>query len=274
MCILFFHIDGNPGPDGYKLILASNRDEFYARPTAKAHAWKNTPWIFGGFDLEPGKEGGTWLGLSAKDGILKFGALLNLTGEARSADFLGRGSIVTNYLTGEKTNSEYCQELLDSHDKYSAFNFLSAELNKSNSSTLFFSNILPTVISYEEKRPHGFGNSLPSKPLQKVIEGELKFSQIINDVKNLTKDEIKSKCLELLKIKEKHWPDEELKRRAPKWGEYLSSVFVNVPNAGYGTRTHTVIIVDANNKVDIYEETMTSTDPEGEWDHTHIKANF
>lgn len=42
-----------------------------------------------GFDLQPGKEGGTWLGLSAKEGILKFGALLNLTGEAHSPDLLG-----------------------------------------------------------------------------------------------------------------------------------------------------------------------------------------
>lgn len=89
MCILFFHIDADPGSNGYKLILASNRDEYYARPTAKAHAWEDTPWIFGGYDMQPGKEGGTWLGLSAKDGVLKFGALLNLTGEEHSADFLG-----------------------------------------------------------------------------------------------------------------------------------------------------------------------------------------
>lgn len=105
MCILFFHIDASPDSNGYKLILASNRDEFYARPTAKAHAWEDNPWIFGGlfenfqdflwcflfpgYDLQPGKEGGTWLGLSAKDGVLKFGAILNITGEAHSADFLG-----------------------------------------------------------------------------------------------------------------------------------------------------------------------------------------
>lgn len=90
----------------------------------------------------------------------------------------------------------------------------------------------------------------------------------------LTKDEIKAKCIELLKMKGKHWPDEELKRRAPKWGEYLSSIFVNVPKADYGTRTHTVIIVDANNKVDIFEETMTTFDPSGDWKHTHIEASF
>lgn len=48
-----------------------------------------------GYDLQPGKEGGTWLGLSAKDGVLKFGALLNITGETYSPDFLGEFFTVT-----------------------------------------------------------------------------------------------------------------------------------------------------------------------------------
>lgn len=106
------------------------------------------------------------------------------------------------------------------------------------------------------------------------MEGEERFTQIMNNLKGLTKEQIKTKCMDLLKTKEKHWPDEELKRRAPNWGEYLSSVFVNVPNAGYGTRTHTVIIVDENNKMDLYEETMATNDPFGEWEHTHIETSF
>lgn len=31
MCILFVHTDPEPPRDGYRLIIASNRDEFYTR---------------------------------------------------------------------------------------------------------------------------------------------------------------------------------------------------------------------------------------------------
>ena len=54
----------------------------------------------------------------------------------------------------------------------------------------------------------------------------------------------------------RHWPDEELKRRAPIYGEHLSSIHVKIPEAGYGTRTHTIILIDSTNKMDYYEETL------------------
>lgn len=39
-------------------------------------------------------------------------------------------------------------------------------------------------------------------------------------------------------------------------------------------RTHTVILVNANNEVDFYEETMPSLNPNEEWIHTHIQSKF
>ena len=44
-------------PD-YPLVVAANRDEFYARPTAQLSRWPDAPEIMGGLDLEAG---GTWL---------------------------------------------------------------------------------------------------------------------------------------------------------------------------------------------------------------------
>lgn len=48
MCILFFISNGNPNPGAYKLILASNRDEYYARPALPAAAWKENEFVYGG----------------------------------------------------------------------------------------------------------------------------------------------------------------------------------------------------------------------------------
>lgn len=48
MCILFTFANGNPENGGYKLIVASNRDEFYSRPAAPAAAWDENPFVYGG----------------------------------------------------------------------------------------------------------------------------------------------------------------------------------------------------------------------------------
>ncbi len=58
MCLIFFALHQHPT---YKLIVAANRDEFYARKTAPAHFWEDHPDIVGGRDLEAS---GTWMAMN------------------------------------------------------------------------------------------------------------------------------------------------------------------------------------------------------------------
>ena len=51
MCIVFLHINPNPRPETYRVILIMNRDEFYSRPTSPA-SWINLRWYF----LSPKKQ--------------------------------------------------------------------------------------------------------------------------------------------------------------------------------------------------------------------------
>lgn len=48
MCILFLTTNGNAKVGEYKLIVASNRDEFFNRPAKAATAWPNHKNVFGG----------------------------------------------------------------------------------------------------------------------------------------------------------------------------------------------------------------------------------
>lgn len=48
MCILFVYAGEQPSEHSYKLILAVNRDEMYARPTLTAGFWDTTPNVLGG----------------------------------------------------------------------------------------------------------------------------------------------------------------------------------------------------------------------------------
>ena len=58
MCLILFANQTHPE---YPLVIAANRDEAYARPTAPAAFWEDDPRICGGRDLE---QGGTWLGVT------------------------------------------------------------------------------------------------------------------------------------------------------------------------------------------------------------------
>ena len=48
MCIAFLAISENPQEDGYKVIIAMNRDEYFNRPTKPAQLYKGKPDIIAG----------------------------------------------------------------------------------------------------------------------------------------------------------------------------------------------------------------------------------
>lgn len=81
-----------------------------------------------GQDLEAGREGGTWLAISAKGGVIRFGALLNVTGEISHHGAKARGSLVSDYVTGHISNEEYCQNLVNTSEQYNSFNLITIEL--------------------------------------------------------------------------------------------------------------------------------------------------
>jgi uncharacterized protein with NRDE domain len=50
MCILFAHScrSSSAARNGYSLIIANNRDEFFNRPTKEAHFWDTCNDVIGG----------------------------------------------------------------------------------------------------------------------------------------------------------------------------------------------------------------------------------
>ncbi|XP_037724269.1 transport and Golgi organization protein 2 isoform X2 [Drosophila subpulchrella] len=279
MCVIFFCADSNPQVGGYKLILASNRDEFFARATQSAAKWANAEHVYGGIDLEPGREGGTWLAIGHSAGFFKVGALLNLTGEPKPRDAVGRGMIVADFVTQadeEHSIQNYNQTLLKDCTKYSAFNFVSIEIGSSSlpARVELLSNVPPTLEEFRNGECYGFGNSLPHTPFEKVRHGQQEFEAIVKEHGGSSVQTLSAHLMQLLRNKHKFWPDAELKRRAPNWGEGLSALNVHIEDHAYGSRTHTVILVDSHNKMHFIEETMASVDPQGEWSRTHIEKDF
>src|SRR3954468_2201276 len=115
MCLILFAQGVHPD---YPLVLAANRDESYARPTASAAFWTDYPRIYGGRDLQ---QGGTWLGITREG---RFAAVTNYRGGA-GADFMrSRGELVLNYLRGKEGPAEYLDRINLAADLYNGFNLL------------------------------------------------------------------------------------------------------------------------------------------------------
>jgi uncharacterized protein with NRDE domain len=94
MCLIAFAIGAHPH---CPLLVASNRDEYFDRPTAALHAWvpaSGAPTIWGGRDLS---DGGTWLGFADGGRVAMLTNVRQATGAAGSRS---RGELTMRWLGG------------------------------------------------------------------------------------------------------------------------------------------------------------------------------
>ena len=103
-------------PD-YALIVAANRDEFHARPTARAAWWPDG--IFAGRDLNAG---GTWFGVTRAG---RFALLTNYRdGRARDPAARSRGELVVGALTANAPARDVLADTLAAGTRYQGFNLV------------------------------------------------------------------------------------------------------------------------------------------------------
>jgi uncharacterized protein with NRDE domain len=114
MCLIAFAWQTHPC---WRLLLAGNRDEFHARPSAPLARWDDAP-IIAGRDLEAG---GIWLGVA--DGV-RCCVVTNVRDPRDPQLGVSRGLLATDYLNGSAGASVHAQELLRSAATYRPFNLL------------------------------------------------------------------------------------------------------------------------------------------------------
>lgn len=272
MCILFMYNGNNDSRSDYSLILASNRDEYYDRPSQNMGPWMEDPNVFGGRDLEV-DEGGTWLAFSPLR--KKMGVLLNLP-SPKKPDAKSRGKIVADFVKNDKPIKTYVEQMKSYAHNCNEFVFVSVE----------FKNSLPLISTYNNANDQlvthrdpfmGFSNNLPEKPLKKVEAGRNKLQQIVSTFNKVcTQDELIDRLIDLLKWEESHLPDHQLETRQPNLYKELSSVFVRVPQGRYGTRTHTIVLVTKSGHMNVIEMTLVSPiDPENpKWTKTEYQFDM
>jgi uncharacterized protein with NRDE domain len=133
------------------LIVAANRDEFHARPTAPAAFWEDHPALLAGRDLEAR---GTWMGVSRGR---KFAAVTNYRGAKEPRAVESRGALVSRFLSNGSRPGEYIESLKAS--LYSGFNLLA-----SDGEELWWMSNRGGEPTRLEPGIHGLGNTLLDAP--------------------------------------------------------------------------------------------------------------
>ncbi len=239
MCLILFSYRSHPV---YPIIIAANRDEFYARPTSPASFWKDAPDLLAGRDL---KDGGTWLGITRSGRVA---AITNYRDPGTfKPDAPSRGGLVSSFLLGDESPEEYLLKVNHNIERYNGFNLILGAGGK------FFS-FASTTGAFCELKPgmHGLSNHLLDTPWPKVERGKRLLAIETSDYRDPCSDRI-------FDIMADGWRPED--RDLPKtgvtleWERKLSSIFIGSDD--YGTRSSTIILMNFKGEVSFIERTFS-----------------
>ncbi|XP_012309629.2 transport and Golgi organization protein 2 homolog isoform X8 [Aotus nancymaae] len=244
-----------------RLILAANRDEFYSRPSKLADFWGNNNEILSGLDMEEGKEGGTWLGISTRG---KLAALTNYLQPQLDQQARGRGELVTHFLTTDVDSLSYLKKVSVEGHLYNGFNLIAADLSTAKGDVIcYYGNRGepdPIVLT---PGTYGLSNALLETPWRKLCFGKQLFLEAVERSQALPKDMLIADLLDVLNNEEAQLPDPAIEDQGQEYVQPIlskySAVCVRCP--GYGTRTNTIILVDADGHVTFTERSMLDKDP-------------
>lgn len=238
MCLLLFSVD--PSPET-RLVVAANRDEFWARPAAPLGWWDDAPQVLAGRDLEAG---GTWMGVTPSG---RWAALTNVRDPAspRRAE-RSRGALVADFLRGAASAAAYATSVHADRDRYEGFNLVLADPEA------------VWVVSTRTEHPtelgpgvYGLSNDRLDVPWPKVERGRAAFRAAVEAGAGI--DAL------LALLDDRHQPpDAALPDTGVgiEWERRLAPMRIVTPD--YGTRVSTALVVGRDGRIEAAERTWAA----------------
>jgi uncharacterized protein with NRDE domain len=205
----------------WPLVIAANRDEFYARPTRPAQAWDEDPRVIGGRDL---RAAGSWLAWR-KGG--RFAAVTNVRGSGRGEGGPSRGLLVSDFVLGDDPPMPYARAIDGS--AYAGFHLIVGD-----GDVVHCSNAGAGPESVDGI--FAISNAAPGSQWEKVDIARDFLSEALKH--EVDDDALVAAILKFL--------------GSARGGPIEREVFVASPS--YGTRSSTVIILDADDDVLFVEQ--------------------
>lgn len=245
MCLIALACEAHPR---FPLVLAANRDEFEARPTAPPQVWPAQPgqpaWL-GGRDLQAG---GSWMALDAR------GRLALLTNvrhpQARGAAARSRGGLPLAWLAHPAADPAEALARLATPD-LAGFNLLAGQIQ-------WHQGVLAQSWAWRQAGQgaaggaarlgpglHGLSNAALGTPWPKLRGLRTALGQALASAAEDGAEGLAARLFDAL-ADPRPAPDPELPDTGVgrDWERALSSVFIHHPAAGYGTRSSSVLLVE------------------------------
>lgn len=224
------------------LILAANRDEFYARPTLPLARWEDFPGVLAGRDLEAG---GTWLGLGENG---RFAALTNIRDPGQPLGRRSRGELVAQFLTSAISIDDYLSEVRGRSAEYAGFNLLLGTVAAQEPTRLMYFNARQGVPVAMPAGVYGVSNAALDSPWPKLICAREALAAELHEP---SEDKLLALLADAQPAADAALPDTGVGLATER---LLSSVFIASPS--YGTRASTVVSLHADGRRRITERSF------------------
>lgn len=207
----------------YALIVAANRDESHARPSAQAQWWDDRPDCLGGRDLVAG---GSWLAIH-RSGRL---AAVTNRGTPAGGDFQSRGLLVRDFLDAQTPAAAFADALSTKGERFAPFNLL-----------LYDGKRLHFASNRDADRPlgagvHSIGNARLDSDWPKIAQSRARMRAAVD------LDDPTEALFELL---------QERNPAASGKSAYRETIFV--VGREFGTRSSTVVLLGRDGRVRFIE---------------------
>ncbi len=239
MCLIVFA--WRPG-HALPLLVAANRDEFYARPAAALAPWDDVPGLVAGRDLQAG---GTWLGLGANG---RFAALTNIRDPRQPLGSASRGELPARFLAGTQSPAEFMAELQPQLHQFSGFNLLLGDGRQ-----LWHLNPREAQPRQLGEGIYGLSNASLDTPWPKLLRARQGLQQALHEADD---ERLFAILADPQPAADEHLPDTGVGLETER---LLSSAFIR--SAAYGTRASTLVRVREDGSRSIHERRFG---PQGE----------
>ncbi len=240
MCLIAFSIGAHPR---WPLVLASNRDEYFDRPTLPLQRWTSPAGqtVISGRDV---RAGGTWLGLSENGRVA---CLTNVRQAQPHGSDRSRGELPLAWIDGAESAEAFISRL--DPQAYPGFNLVVGDLVQQR--WHWISNRRPGPAQPEVHLQHqrlapgvyGLSNAFLDTPWPKTVKLRQELTQALESAHAPA-------------LQERLWaalsdhrpaPDHELPQTgiAAEAERALSSALVRFADGRYGTRSSTLLMVEA-----------------------------
>lgn len=248
MCLILFSYMNHPD---YKLVLASNRDEFYNRPTQPLDFWDDSSKILAGRDQQ---SRGTWLGVSDAG---KIAAITNYRDPSTlKAQAPSRGVLVSGFLDSRLGPLDYLESIEGTAPSYNGFNLLVGDTRG-----LYYYSNMGRGIRALTPGTYGLSNAFLDTSWPKVDTGKREFDRIIHEGHGGFSERLFDVLMDTSLPADHTLPETGV---GLAWERMLAPLFIS--SETYGTRSSALVLVDRQNQVTFIERTHVKK-ASGGFDH-------